>query len=127
MLQSSESTIRDLFKDFASNGFLPDGAPLVRLSNPYYNVWEELASQLPVLIQTKEIRAKIDDMPVCSTKHLQTEREWRRAYVIMAYFSHGYIWGGYKPSDVCTAKQLQSLQSNRLLTETPPVNCKALP
>jgi indoleamine 2,3-dioxygenase len=103
MLQSTESTIRDLFKKYASSGFLPDGAPLTRLSDPYYNGWEELASQLPALIQTKTFRRLIDEMPVCSTDRLQTERDWRRAYVIMCYFSHGYVWGGDKPSDVCTA------------------------
>ncbi|CAG7942536.1 unnamed protein product [Penicillium olsonii] len=99
MLQTADSFISDLFKDYAEHGFLPDGPPLTRLPNPYYEAWESIASELPTLIQTRQIRQKIDELPVCSTEHLATEAEWRRAYVIMGYFTHGYVWGGDKPQD----------------------------
>lgn len=100
MLQSIDSTIRDLFKHYAQHGFLPESFPLTRLSNPYYEPWETLASELPTLIQTQQIRAKVDELPICSTSHLKSEPEWRRAYVIMGYLTHSYIWGGDKPKDV---------------------------
>jgi hypothetical protein len=38
----------------------PDGLPLARISNPYYEIWEDIASQLPNLIQTNQIRERID-------------------------------------------------------------------
>ncbi|CAG8044702.1 unnamed protein product [Penicillium salamii] len=99
MLQSAEPAISDIFKGYAEHGFLPDGLPLTRLSNPYYEAWENIASELAALIRTKQIRTRIDQLAVCSTEHLETEPEWRRAYVIMGYFTHGYIWGGDKPQD----------------------------
>ncbi|KAJ5319243.1 Indoleamine 2,3-dioxygenase [Penicillium brevicompactum] len=99
MLQSIDSTIRDLFKHYAQHGFLPESFPLTRLSNPYYEPWETLASELPTLIQTQQIRTKVDQLPICSTSHLKSEPEWRRAYVIMGYLTHSYIWGGDKPKD----------------------------
>jgi indoleamine 2,3-dioxygenase len=128
MLQTTESTISDLFKDYAITGFLPNAAPLTKLSNPYYSAWEELSDRLPTLIKTNEIRNKIDTMPICSTEHLKTEPEWRRAYVIMGYLSHSYIWGGDKPSEVCTASHSNKPAIlTEMSTETPSVNFKALP
>ncbi|KAJ6188848.1 hypothetical protein N7519_003756 [Penicillium mononematosum] len=99
MLQSTDAVINDLFECYAEQGFLPDGLPLARISNPYYEIWEDIASQLPNLIQTNQIREKIDNMPVYTTENLQTEPEWRRACVIMGYFAHAYIWGGETPKD----------------------------
>ena len=38
-------------------------------------------------------------MPVLSTLYLDTIQEKRRAYVILSFLAHGYIWGGSKPVD----------------------------
>jgi hypothetical protein len=100
MLQSSEAMLNDLFEGYEEQGFLSEGLPLARLTNPYYNDWEDISDQLPDLIQTNQIREKIDLLPICSTKYLQTEPEWRRACVIMGYLAHAYIWGGETPKDV---------------------------
>ncbi|KAJ5129277.1 uncharacterized protein N7515_005316 [Penicillium bovifimosum] len=99
MRQSSEAMLDDLFEGYDEQGFLSEGLPLARLTNPYYNVWEDLSDQLPDLIQTNQIREKIDLLPICSTNYLQTEPEWRRACVIMGYLAHAYIWGGETPKD----------------------------
>lgn len=129
MLQTADSFISDLFKDYAEHGFLPDGPPLTRLPNPYYEAWESIASELPTLIQTRQIRQKIDELPVCSTEHLATEAEWRRAYVIMGYFTHGYVWGGDKPQDVsmprCSSQSLE--RTNTLSSASSSLDCKAIP
>lgn len=126
MIQSTESAIGDIFKGYAEHGFLPDGLPLTRLSNPYYEAWENIASELAVLIQTKQIRSRIDQLAVCSTEHLETEPEWRRAYVIMGYFTHGYIWGGDKPQDVSLFIP-QPVQTNVFPKASSSLDCKAIP
>lgn len=100
MLLSSEAGFNKLFEEYTKQGFLPDCLPLARLPNPHYEAWESLSHQLPALIQTNQIREKIDNLPVCSTEYLQTEPEWRRACVIMGYLAHAYIWGGETPKDV---------------------------
>lgn len=82
------------------NGFLPAAAPLAALPDPYYQPWETLASSLPMLLQTSTYRAHVDaELPVLSTSRLQAEPEWRRAYLILTFATHAYIWGGDKPSE----------------------------
>lgn len=84
----------------SDHGFLPAGFPLQKLDHSYYAPWENLAAQLPSLIQTGQIRHLIDDLPVLRTTWLQTEPEWRRAYSILGFLTHAYVWGGGKPKDV---------------------------
>ncbi|KAL2149014.1 hypothetical protein VTH82DRAFT_1700 [Thermothelomyces myriococcoides] len=80
-------------------GFLPDVLPLTRLPDPYYNKWEAIVANLQGLILSKRLRGVIDRLPVLSTIGLEHEAEWRRAYSILCFMAHGYVWGGDSPSD----------------------------
>lgn len=82
------------------NAFLPDQLPLKRLSDPYYAKWESVIEILPELLRSGELIPAINELPVFETSKLTSEEEWRRAYVILAFFTHAYIWGGEKPSEV---------------------------
>ncbi|KAK4665380.1 Indoleamine 2,3-dioxygenase [Podospora pseudopauciseta] len=82
-----------------THGFLPDVLPLTRLPDPYYNKWEAIAANLQALILSKRLRGVIDRLPVLSTIGLEHDAEWRRAYVLLSFMAHGYIWGGDSPSD----------------------------
>ncbi|PWY87758.1 indoleamine 2,3-dioxygenase [Aspergillus heteromorphus CBS 117.55] len=82
------------------NGFVPDAPPLRRLGNPYYSPWEEVAQDLPTHIKAGDIRQAVEDLPILSTDTLRGEPEWRRAYVVLAYLTHAYIWGGDKPREI---------------------------
>ncbi|PYH96775.1 indoleamine 2,3-dioxygenase [Aspergillus ellipticus CBS 707.79] len=82
------------------NGFVPEVPPLRRLGDSYYSPWEEIVQNLPALIKAGTVRQAVDDLPVLSTENLQQEPEWRRAYVVLAYLTHAYIWGGEKPRDI---------------------------
>ncbi|KAJ5364503.1 Indoleamine 2-3-dioxygenase [Penicillium cataractarum] len=106
MIPSPEINLDD-YAVSPDHGFLPSGLPLQKLPHDYYASWENLAVRLPDLIQTGQIRRLIDALPVLTTTWLQTEPEWRRAYSILGFFTHAYIWGGEKPKDVlppCIAK-----------------------
>lgn len=82
-------------------GFLPTELPLQRLSNSYYEPWEVIAQNLQALILAKRIRQLVDALPILSVDRLgKDEAEWRRAYVVLGYLTHSYIWGGDKPSQV---------------------------
>ncbi|KAK8162463.1 indoleamine 2,3-dioxygenase alpha type [Phyllosticta citrichinensis] len=81
------------------NGFLPTEAPLDFLPDPYYQPWETTVASLQALILTQRIRRVVDALPVLSTRYLVDEREWRRAYSILAFIAHSYIWGGNSPAD----------------------------
>ncbi|KAI1869418.1 hypothetical protein JX265_006508 [Neoarthrinium moseri] len=91
--------------DVTRNGFLPHSAPVKRLSM-HYATWELLAQCLPELLKERCLRGVVDGMKVLSVDNLTSEEEWQRAYVILTFLAHGYIWGGEKPSEVC--KSLKS-------------------
>lgn len=83
------------------NGFLPEQPPLATLPDIYYGPWESILQRLPALITTLRIRSEIDALPLLETSKLHTEAEWQRAYSILGFLTHAYIWGGDHPSDVC--------------------------
>ncbi|PCG98105.1 Indoleamine 2,3-dioxygenase [Penicillium occitanis (nom. inval.)] len=95
------------FRVSYETGFLPINIhsnkklPLHRLSNPHFSPWEDVISDLPQLIQTGEIRQKVLDLPVLSVENLDAndEAEWQRAYLVLAFLTHAYIWGGEKAED----------------------------
>ncbi len=82
-------------------GFLPAQLPLERLPDPYYNKWEAVVANLQGLILSKRLRGVIERLPVLSTAGLEHDSEWRRAYSLLCFMAHGYIWGGDSPSEVC--------------------------
>ncbi|KAI3403572.1 BNA2 [Candida oxycetoniae] len=81
-------------------GFLPSSLPLTRLPQKYYEIWETIADNLPSLILTKKIRQTVDDkLPVLKTDLLSNEGEYRRAYQVLGFIGHAYIWGTDTPTD----------------------------
>lgn len=82
------------------NGFLPDNLPLRRLPDRYYEPWEDLVDNLQALILTKRIRAAVNLLPLLSASRLRTEAELQRAYSILGFICHSYIWGGDRPAQV---------------------------
>ena len=81
------------------NGFLPSELPLLCLPDPVYEKWERIISNFQSLLLSKRLRTVIDSLPVIPATHLYTEAEWRRAYTVLIFLAHGYIWGGEKPSE----------------------------
>lgn len=84
----------------ATRGFLSPDIPLSRLPSAYYTPWESVISNLQPLILSKRLRSVIDRLPILSTSHLKEEAEWRRAYVILAFLAHSYIWTGLTPAEI---------------------------
>ncbi|KAL1963094.1 hypothetical protein VTN77DRAFT_8740 [Rasamsonia byssochlamydoides] len=81
------------------HGFLPPTTPLRSLPSPYYAKWESIVSNLQALLLSRRLRSTIDCLPVLSTSYLHTDAEWRRAYVVLIFMLHGYIWGGDTPAE----------------------------
>lgn len=82
------------------NGFLPDEIPLELLPDRYYGPWETVVRNFQSLILSKRLRQVVDRLPVLSTDLLLTEAEWRRAYSVLGFIAHAYVWGGETPADV---------------------------
>ncbi|OKL63377.1 hypothetical protein UA08_01691 [Talaromyces atroroseus] len=81
-------------------GFLPPELPLTSLLDPYYSKWEIVIEKLHALILSRRIRSTVDRLPVLSTVYLHSDAEWRRAYVVLTFMLHAYIWGGDIPEEV---------------------------
>lgn len=82
------------------NGFLPAEIPLDVLPDTYYQPWETIVRNFQSLILTKRLRRIIEALPILSTDLLLTEPEWRRAYSVLGFIAHAYVWGGDRPADV---------------------------
>ncbi|KAL5358957.1 Indoleamine 2,3-dioxygenase [Aspergillus floccosus] len=78
-------------------GFLPQQPTLSQLPDPYYEPWERIVADLPLLIATKHIRSKIEGLAILSTARLDSEPKQRRAYVMLSFLAQAYIWGGDEP------------------------------
>ena len=91
-------------------GFLPAELPLERLPDPYYSRWEAIASNLHALILSRRLRGVIKGMPVLSTTRLQHPAEWRRAYMLLAFMTHAYVWGGDGPEEVSNTTNFLCLE-----------------
>ena len=86
-----------------STGFLPSEPPLQRLPHPAYDRWERVIDHFQPLLLSKRLRVVIDHLAILPVSHLEVEAEWRRAYSILAFMAHGYIWGGENPADILPA------------------------
>lgn len=82
------------------NGFLPAEVPIDILPDRYYEPWETIVRNFQSLILSKRLRQIVNALPILSTDLLLTEAEWRRAYSILGFMAHAYVWGGDTPSDV---------------------------
>ncbi|KND87576.1 Indoleamine 2,3-dioxygenase [Tolypocladium ophioglossoides CBS 100239] len=83
----------------ATHGFLPETLPLTRLPDPYYHKWEAVAANLQAQVLSGRLRGVVDRLPVLSTVGLEHDAEWRRAYSLLCFIAHAYIWGGDSPAD----------------------------
>jgi indoleamine 2,3-dioxygenase len=92
--------------EIETNGFLPGQLPLTLLPDPYYGPWESLVRNLSKIIKDKTVRLLVHELPVLSVSRLKTAPEWRRAYVILSFLAHGYIWGDDHPAEVSTILKL---------------------
>lgn len=82
-------------------GFLAPELPLTSLPDPYYAKWETVLEKVQALILSRRIRTTVQRLPVLSTAYLHTEAEWQRAYVVLTFLLHAYVWGGDVPEEVC--------------------------
>lgn len=87
----------------SQNGFLPAEAPLRRLPDAFYDPWERLMDQLPVLLKTGCVREYVDTLPILDASYLKSEPELQRSYSILAMIAQAYIWQGPEPSEVSQA------------------------
>ncbi|KAG0238059.1 hypothetical protein BGW42_007613 [Actinomortierella wolfii] len=77
-------------------GFLPVEEPLARLSDPYFAPWEEVFDQFNGLLLANRLRQRCNELPILDASRLKTKPEQRRAYLMLCFLSHGYVWGKHE-------------------------------
>lgn len=80
-------------------GFLPSEFPVVMLLDIYYKPWEDLVNNLPALLLSRRIRSMVDKLPILSTDSLKSVPEVRRAYQVLGFLAHAYVWGTNEPTN----------------------------
>ncbi|HEX2225908.1 MAG TPA: indoleamine 2,3-dioxygenase [Candidatus Binatia bacterium] len=73
-------------------GFLPAADPLDQLPL-YFAPWEAAARELPKLLISGQVRARIESLPLLDASALSNDREIRRAMTILSFLGHAYVWG----------------------------------
>jgi indoleamine 2,3-dioxygenase len=81
-------------------GFLSPQPPLNSFHHRYYAPWDDLGSRLPDLIRDNELEQAIHDLPMLDIKHLTTNLDYQRAYTILAFAVHGFVWSSAPPRDL---------------------------
>ncbi|RKF65676.1 Indoleamine 2,3-dioxygenase [Erysiphe neolycopersici] len=105
----------------SQHGFLPSELPIQKLPDPYYNEWENVITNLQELILSKRLREIVNKLPVLSTAGLVLDSEWRRAYSILCFIAHSYIWGYDTPSERLPPSIAIPLLHVSAYLEVPPV------
>uniref|UniRef100_A0A3B4ADX7 Uncharacterized protein n=1 Tax=Periophthalmus magnuspinnatus TaxID=409849 RepID=A0A3B4ADX7_9GOBI len=65
--------------------------PLTELP-PYYLPWMDIALHLPELVHSRELRSRVNRMPLLSSQYLQTHRELRLAHLALGATTMSYVW-----------------------------------
>lgn len=79
-------------------GFLPSALPITRLPHQKYQPWEHVMENLPALLLSRKVRKVIDKLPHLSTDELSLVEEVRRAYQVLGFMAHAYVWGTDTPT-----------------------------
>jgi indoleamine 2,3-dioxygenase len=66
--------------------------PLERLERKECAPWETLATKIPSLLTSKGFRAAVMQMPLVEHACLETDAEWRRAYLVLSVLANAYMW-----------------------------------
>ena len=73
-------------------GFLSDTPPLTSFSDNNFSSCDDLVRHLPHLIASKTLRNEVRKLPELDVQSLATDAGRHRAYVVLAFLVHGYVW-----------------------------------
>jgi indoleamine 2,3-dioxygenase len=84
------------FEVSRANGFLPDEPPLRSFgpdAGPFLQRLDELASELPSLLESDQLRPRVDELSAPNAGWLdgRSPRERRRAYTVCGFLANGYV------------------------------------
>lgn len=68
----------------------------------HYWPWMEIVNKLPHLIESHQLRAQVNKMPLLNCQFLRSYREQRLAHLVLSFITMGYVWqeGETQPKEV---------------------------
>src|SRR5262249_33389999 len=87
-----KNLLQEKFRVSPERGFLPVPDPLRRLP-PLFDVWEEIATELPKLLAAGRLRPVLEALPALDVAPLDGEAEWERAMLLLSSLGHACVWG----------------------------------
>ncbi|KAJ5775634.1 uncharacterized protein N7511_000645 [Penicillium nucicola] len=116
-----ELPIPEAYDVSTRTGFLPEVLSCESDLHPYYQPWIRVTQDLHNLIGDNRIRDVVIELPVLSCERLETISQRRKAYSMLGFICHAYIWGSEEPAEIIP----ESVSSPLLLIckslEMPPV------
>ena len=100
MAYDIELPILEAYDVSPRTGFLPEIVSDETNLPPIYLPWIHVTQHLQNLIMQDQIRSVVDGLPVLSCQHLETISQRRKAYSMLGFICHAYIWGGEEPAEV---------------------------
>lgn len=91
-----------------NRGFLPTTDPLLSLAEAF-RPWEEVGVSLATHINSKRLRQTVDRLPTFPIDELKREAEWWRAYCLLTFIAHAYVWCEGDKGVVSTLPELLSI------------------
>lgn len=73
-------------------GFLSDTPPLTSFSDINFSSCDDLIKHFPYLLASKTLRNEVRKLPELDVQLLSTDAGKHRAYVVLAFLVHGYVW-----------------------------------
>lgn len=81
----------------SERGFLPLEDPLESLPQGF-EIWDRLVAQVPILLMSNRLRGTLANLSIPDLSTLESDRQLRRAMLLLSIFGHAYVWGGTKPA-----------------------------
>ncbi len=81
----------NLYRISQSNGFLPETDPLLVLPNKF-SALDSLGYELPKLLMTQKLRAKVKELPSLPVFELTSIAERERAMMLYSFIAHAYVF-----------------------------------
>ncbi|KAG0936168.1 hypothetical protein G6F57_008091 [Rhizopus arrhizus] len=84
-------------------GFLPSKPPMQRLPQADFAPWENMLDGLHEALANQTIRKDIQKLPLLDSSRLQTTEEYQRAFLVLCFLSHAYVWGEKEAAEILPA------------------------
>jgi indoleamine 2,3-dioxygenase len=101
-------------------GFVPGVLPHKKLP-PDFEVWDELAAQLPPLLRSRAFHRAVGALPVLVFDASQSAHAHERAMLVLSMFANAWVWGGVEPNLDIPAQIARPLCAVARRLDRPPI------